>query len=149
MPRKVSILSYSECLIVTGSIENSKTSIEKARWGVNVRLKGTWEKVAKGDLLLLYVTKPICGIVGVASVEDKAEENNILWRDEAVVGRILYPYRILFKPVFILDEDKWETDRIVVKDLNVSVRAGLNSLRNPETVEKLLDRVRKSWGIKV
>lgn len=51
----------------------------------------------------------------------KAEENNILWRDEAVVGRVIYPYRIVFKPVFILDGEKWETGRITVKDLNVSV----------------------------
>jgi hypothetical protein len=43
---------------------------------------------------------------------------------------VLYPYRILFKPLFVLSEDKWETDKIPVKDLNVSVRAGLNSLRN-------------------
>ncbi|MBO3798314.1 MAG: EVE domain-containing protein [Candidatus Brockarchaeota archaeon] len=135
--------------IVTGSPLNLKTSLQKARWGVNKRLKNSWEKVFKGDLLLFYVTSPVCGIVGVASVEGKAEENNILWHDEAVVGRAIYPYRIIFKPLFILDEEKWETDKIVVKDLNVSVRAGLNSLRNPETVEKLLDRVRKSWGIKV
>ncbi|MEM3387809.1 MAG: EVE domain-containing protein [Thermoproteota archaeon] len=134
--------------IVTGSPLNLKTSLQKARWGVNKRLKNSWEKVFKGDLLLFYVTSPVCGIVGVASVEGKAEENNILWHDEAVVGRAIYPYRIIFKPLFILDEEKWEKDKIAVKDFNVSVRAGLNSLRNPETVEKLLDRVRKSWGIK-
>ncbi|MEM2980551.1 MAG: hypothetical protein QW385_04170, partial [Thermoproteota archaeon] len=99
--------------VATGSMQNSKT---------------------QGDLLLLYVTGPVRGIVGIARVEEKAEENNILWRDEAVVGRVLYPYRILFKPLFILDEDKWETDKIAVKDLNVSVRAGLNSLRNPDTL---------------
>ncbi|MEM2050490.1 MAG: hypothetical protein QXZ11_05150 [Thermoproteota archaeon] len=135
--------------IVSGSAGNLKTSIEKGKWGVNMRLKNSWNRVAQGDLLLFYVTSPVCGIVGVASVEGKAEENNILWRDEAVVGRALYPYRILFKPVFILDEDKWETGRIPVKDLNVSVRAGLNSLRNQDTVEKLLDRIRGSWGVKL
>ncbi|MEM3388930.1 MAG: EVE domain-containing protein [Thermoproteota archaeon] len=135
--------------IVTGSAGNLKTSLEKGKWGVNKMLKNSWERVAQGDLLLFYVTSPVYGIVGVASVEGKAEENNILWRDEAVVGRALYPYRILFKPVFILDEDKWETGRIPVKDLNVSVRAGLNSLRNQDAVEKLLYRVRKSWGVKV
>ncbi|MBO3797353.1 MAG: EVE domain-containing protein [Thermoproteota archaeon] len=135
--------------IVSGSAGNLKTSIEKGKWGVNMRLKNSWNRVAQGDLLLFYVTSPVRGIVGVASVEGKAEENNILWRDEAVVGRVLYPYRILFKPVFILDEDKWETGRIPVKDLNVSVRAGLNSLRNQDTVEKLLDRIRGSWGVKL
>jgi len=48
-----------------------------------------------------------------------------------------------------LDEEKWETGKISVKDLNVSVRAGLNSLRNQDTVEKLLNRVRSSWGVKI
>jgi hypothetical protein len=49
----------------------------------------------------------------------------------------------------VLSEDKWETGKIPVKDLNVSVRAGLNSLRNQDTVEKLLNRVRNTWGVKV
>ncbi|MEM2930973.1 MAG: EVE domain-containing protein [Thermoproteota archaeon] len=135
--------------IATGPVQNAKTSFERVKWGVNKRLKNSWDRIAQGDLLLFYVTSPVRGIVGVARVEDKVEENNILWHDEEVVGRTLYPYRILFKPLFILDEDKWETDKIAVKDLNVSVRAGLNSLRNPDTVEKLLVRVRGSWGVKV
>ncbi|MEM3465252.1 MAG: EVE domain-containing protein [Candidatus Jordarchaeales archaeon] len=74
--------------MVTGSAGNLKTSLEKDKWGVNRRLKNTWERVAKGDLLLFYVTSPVCGIVGVASVEGKSEENNILWHDEAVVGEL-------------------------------------------------------------
>ena len=61
----------------------------------------------------------------------------------------LHPYRILFKSVFILDEEKWGTNRITVKDLNVSVRAGLNSVRDQDAVEKLLGRVRGSWGVKL
>lgn len=60
--------------IVTGSAGNLKTSIEKARWGVNERLKNAWDIVARGDLLLFYVTSPVCGVVGVASVEDKTVE---------------------------------------------------------------------------
>ncbi|MEM4230181.1 MAG: hypothetical protein QXZ66_10540, partial [Thermoproteota archaeon] len=63
---------------VTGSAGNLKTSLKKGKWGVNMRLKNSWNRVAQGDLLLFYVTSPVCGIVGVASVEGKAEENNIL-----------------------------------------------------------------------
>ncbi|MBO3842456.1 MAG: hypothetical protein FGF48_08595 [Candidatus Brockarchaeota archaeon] len=48
----------------------------------------------------------------------RVEENSILWRDEAIVGRVIYPYRIVFKPVFILDEDKWEKDKITAKDFS-------------------------------
>ncbi|MEM3465257.1 MAG: hypothetical protein QW566_02180 [Candidatus Jordarchaeales archaeon] len=39
-----------------------------------------------------------------------------------------------------------ESKRITVNDPNVSVRTGLNSLSNQDTVEKLLDRVRKIMG---
>ena len=56
---------------------------------------------------------------------------------------------MLFKPLFALNEDKWETNKGVIKDLNVSVRAGVNSVRNQDAVEKLLDRVRGSWRVKV
>jgi hypothetical protein len=55
----------------------------------------------------------------------------------------------MFKPLFVLDENRWKTDRIQIKDLNVSVRAGLNSLKNQDAVGKLLDRIRKMWGVKV
>ncbi|MBO3840280.1 MAG: hypothetical protein QXR44_04395 [Thermoproteota archaeon] len=82
-------------------------------------------------------------------VGHKAEKNNILWHDEAVVGRVISPYRIIFKPLFVLREEKWATDKIAVKDLNVSVRAGLNSVKNEDAVEKLLNRIRGSWGVKV
>jgi hypothetical protein len=135
--------------VAAGSSLNLRTSLEKGKWGVNKRLKGAWERVSSGDLLLFYVTSPVRGIVGFASVEGKAMEESILWHDEAVVGRVLYPYRILFKPLFVLSEDRWETDRIQIKDLNVSVRAGLNSLKNQDAVGKLLDRIRKTWGVKV
>jgi predicted RNA-binding protein with PUA-like domain len=135
--------------IASGSSLNLKTSLEKGKWGVNKRLKNTWERVANGDLLFFYVTSPVCGIVGIANVEGKTIEESILWHDEAVVGRVLYPYRIMFKPLFVLDEDRWKTDRIQIKDLNVSVRAGLNSLKNQDAVGKLLDRIRKMWGVKV
>ena len=37
--------------ITTGSSINLKTSLEKGKWGMNRRLKNTWDRVAKGDLL--------------------------------------------------------------------------------------------------
>jgi hypothetical protein len=134
--------------VAAGSPSNLKTSLQRGRWGVNARLKGSWERVSNGDLFLFYVTSPVRGIVSVASVEGKAVEDNILWRDEAVIGRALYPYRVLFKPLFVLEEDEWEASKIPVRDLNVSVRAGLNGLRNQDTVRKLLSRVKKSWGVR-
>jgi predicted RNA-binding protein len=87
-----------EVWIVVSSVQNVKTSFENNKWGVTTRLKGVWEKVAKGDLLVFYVTSLVRGAVGIAFVEDKIEESTTLWQDELVVGRAIYPYRILFKP---------------------------------------------------
>ncbi len=135
--------------IVTGSPLNLKTSLQKARWGVNRGLKNTWDRVTVDDLLLFYVTSPVRGVVGVANVKGKAEENDILWRDEAVVGRVLYPYRITFKTMFVLKEEKWESDRIKINDLKISIRAGINPIKNEETLNELLDRIAKSWNVKI
>jgi len=107
------------------------------------------KKVAKGDLLVFYVTSPVRGAVGIAFVEDKIEESTTLWQDELVVGRALYPYRILFKPIFILEKEKWESNKITIKDLRVSVRAGINHLKNEDAKNKLLERISKSWRIKI
>lgn len=128
--------------IATGSAVNLKTSLEKGKWGVNKRLKNSWERVSQGDKShLRHRRHRYC--------RGKAEENNILWHDEEVVGRVIYPYRMIFKPLFVLREEKWATDKIAVKDLNLSVRAGLNSVKNEDAVEKLLNRIRGSWGVKV
>jgi predicted RNA-binding protein len=135
--------------VVVSSAQNVKTSFENNKWGVSTRLKGVWEKVAKGDLLIFYVTSPVRGIVGVAFVEGKIEEHTTLWQDELVVGRALYPYRILFKPIFILEKEKWESNKITIKDLKVSVQAGINHLKNEDAINKLLERISKSWGIKI
>ncbi|MBO3810141.1 MAG: hypothetical protein FGF50_11195 [Candidatus Brockarchaeota archaeon] len=50
----------------------------KGNGAITKRLKNTWERVTRGDLLLFYVTSPVCGVVGIASVKGKAEENNVL-----------------------------------------------------------------------
>ena len=135
--------------IVASSMKNAKTSFENNKWGVSTRLKGVWEKVAEGDLLVFYITSPIHGVVGVAFVEDKIEESTMLWQDELMARKALYPYRILFKPIFILEKEKWESNKITIKDLKVSVQAGINHLKNEDAKNKLLERISKSWGIKI
>lgn len=54
--------------MATGSLQNSKTSFEKGKWGVNKRLRKTWERVAKDDTILFYISNPVCGIVGAGIV---------------------------------------------------------------------------------
>jgi predicted RNA-binding protein with PUA-like domain len=143
------MISYMEVWVAVGSAQNSRTSFKNNKWGVNSRLRGAWEKIAVGDLMVFYVTNPVGGIVGVASVEGKAEEELMLWRDEYAVGRVLYPFRVNFKPIFVLEEERWSTDKVTIKGLRISVQSGINHVKNEDALKILLNRVSKSWGIRV
>ncbi len=68
-------------------------------------------------------------------IHESEEENTMVWHDEAVVGKVLYPYRIIFKTIFLLDEDKWESEKITVKDLRISVQAGINPVKDEDILK--------------
>ncbi|MEM2087939.1 MAG: hypothetical protein QXF52_04610 [Thermoproteota archaeon] len=134
--------------VATGSSRNLRISLEKGKWSVNRRL------ILRRELPRATYSSSMSRAPSAASWVSPVSRIRLRKTVFSGVTRLLLegyytPYRILFKTIFVLDENKWETGRIPVKDFNVSVRAGLNSLRNQDAMEKLLERIRGSWGVKV
>ena len=134
--------------ISAGPRDSWRVALEKGGvWAVRdgERLLGWWRETEPGDLLFLYVTDPVSGVVGVGRVTGTREDREPRWPDELRAGESKYPYRIDFDPIRCLSPDEWRDRRIGVDDLVISTFGGLKPIRDEESLAALLDRCRRSW----
>lgn len=130
--------------ILTGSLENWETAISNSMWGVREGLKIRWNKINISDILFFYVKSPISGIIGVGKVTDKFQGKNQLWRDEIQENKIIYPYRFEFKILYVLPKP-WKDKKISA--IGLGIQAGLNPLRNKQSIEKIIVQIKEIWNI--
>lgn len=130
--------------VLSGSLENWETALNHKKWGVKPNLEKSWYRLEEGDALAFYVTKPVKGIIGFGKVKKKLQENYPLWKDEIRSNKVVYPYRWLFE-IDALAEQPWSENKIVISDLGIEIRAGLNSLKNKSVITTLLGRVSLQW----
>jgi len=130
--------------VLSGSLENWETGLNYKKWGVRITLEKLWQRLQEGDNLAFYVTKPVKGIVGFGRITKKFEENYPLWKDEIRANKVIYPFRWSFQ-IVALAEQPWAENKIVISDLAVEIRAGLNSISNRSTINTLLGRASLQW----
>lgn len=135
--------------ILTGNEENWETALSSGNvWGVREgNLVGYWKKLEKDDLLLFYVTSPIAGVIGVGRLESKFKQDKPLWPDEIRAKKVIYPYRFDFKILGVVSPEKWQLENISVRDLNANIRAGINSVKNPQVIKEIIARLNERWEI--
>ena len=83
--------------ILVGDRPNWETAIEKKIWGFTENARGFWNTIEIGDLLAFYSTVPIKKIFGFAKITDKFKEDKLVWNDEKIFKRALWPFRIRFE----------------------------------------------------
>lgn len=134
--------------ISVGSIKNWETAISGNIWGVKESQKNIWEKLQKGDLLFLYATAPVKGIIGVARIENKIIQDKPLWPEELKRNQVIWKYRFEFKVEYLLPRNDWTSKKVDVKELKikVSVMSGLSRIRDFESVRSLLEEIDKRWN---
>jgi hypothetical protein len=125
--------------ILSGTPSNWKVAFGRNIWGVKSKHKALWQQIKKDDVLFLYATKPISGLIGIAKATGVMKEKEPYWPDEIIEGRVKYPYRIEFKPVKILDERDWESRKISISHLGSIYFQGINPIRNKELLKRLDD----------
>jgi len=135
-----------EIWLSTGTEENWDTAISGNIWGVVEGLKHYWDRINKGDLLFFYAKAPVKGIVGVARIENKFKQDKPLWAKELKENKVIWPYRYDFKVEFVLPRSEWETKKVSVNDLKVGIQAGLNPIKDKESIKLLLQRINQSWN---
>lgn len=76
--------------------DNWKISVEKNLWGIAQRYRGVTKKVAKGDILLMFISKmrPYGFHGAFEVVGDWVMSNEPLWADEIAGHRVIYPFRV-------------------------------------------------------
>jgi predicted RNA-binding protein with PUA-like domain len=135
-----------ELWLSTGTEENWETAISGNIWGVVKGLKHYWDRINKGDLLFFYAKAPVKGIVGVARIENKFKQDKPLWKKELKENKVIWPYRYDFRVEFVLPRSEWETKKIAVNDLKVGIQAGLNPIKDKESIKLLISRINQSWN---
>ena len=89
--------------ILVGDKRTSKIAFTKNVWGFTKKTIKLWDAVEKGDNVCFYITKPIKKIVGFGKIEEKFESTEIFWPDEILFKKILWPYRLEFRPIIVIN----------------------------------------------
>lgn len=135
--------------VLTGNEENWEVAVRDKIWGVKEgKLKSSWDKLEKGDLLLFYAKSPIGGLIGLGLVESKFKQDKPLWPDEVRENKVIYPYRFGFNIVYYLPTS-WIDKNINVADLKLPYQAGLNSLSREDAINEILKRVKDKWNVEL
>jgi hypothetical protein len=132
--------------VSVGPPETWEVSISWNIWGVVEELKSVWDKLEKGDLLLFYATSPIKGIIGVGKVKNKFRQDKPLWAKEIEENKVIWPYRYEFEVEFALPRNEWKNKKVSITGLNISVRAGLNLIKDKEAIKLLLQKMDEVWN---
>ncbi|MCK4731207.1 MAG: EVE domain-containing protein [Methanophagales archaeon] len=139
--------------IVPGSEKNWKQALtSKGIWGLEQKTldKVYWLALAPNDLTLFYVTGKVKGIVGYGIIRSKFYQDVPLWDAEIREGRVKWPLRFEFDVGFILPENRWTDERIllaggghfrqplILQERN-SIRQIVRELNPNASIEELLD----------
>lgn len=123
--------------IIIGPKESWEIAFEQGGiWGVKDLLYPEWKALEKEDIIFFYATKPVSGVIGVGRVQTKFIQDKPLWPDEIAAGEVLYPYRFEFHNDYVLEQDRWKSDRIKVPLTIQEMRRGINLLLE-RTIDKL------------
>lgn len=111
--------------LVVGTERNWKVAFENRNiWGLKDfrELSSLWNMLREGDGLLLYVSKPIHGIIGFGRVATKFRQTNPLWPEEIRRNEVIWPLRFEFDIDYCLPPHLWRTHKYTSQDLQFITR---------------------------
>ncbi len=117
--------------LVIGSLENWLTSLRQPipLWGLRPTYAGSFESLNAGDIVWIYATNPIKGVVGVASVKDKyVDESSLVWPEEIEKAHVIWPLRFRLQILKYLPESLWRTARISINEFDLNWQRGFQAL---------------------
>lgn len=111
--------------LLVGSEKNWKVAFENnSIWGLKEfrELKSLWNMLREGDGLLLYVSKPVHGIIGFGHVVTKFRQTNPLWPEEIKRNEVIWPLRFEFDIEYCLPPSMWKSHKYTSHDLQMISR---------------------------
>lgn len=135
-----------ETWISVGTPKNWEKAISEKIWGVRERLKKYWDKITKGDLLFIYASSPISGIIGVVRINNKFKQDKPLWSEEIKKNKVIWPYRYDFEVEFVLPKSEWESKKISTTKFKIRKGYGLSRIVDKNVAEALLQHMDQAWN---
>jgi len=116
--------------LAVGSPDHWRVAFENGNiWGLQSIKRRWWERLSEGDGLVLYVTRPVGGAIGIGKVRTKFKQDKPLWPKEVQSKRVLWPLRFEFDVEFCFRPDSWKSHRLEVDALRAIVQAGFQPLK--------------------
>jgi hypothetical protein len=117
--------------LVVGTPENWHTAFDYGGiWGLRPTQKRYWDRLQENrDLILMYVTSPISGVVGSGIVRTKLHQISPLWPEERGKNAVIWPFRFEFDVLSnCLPPSQWADGRVALDELKSRVRSGFQEL---------------------
>jgi len=141
--------TYLNSWLVIGIPQNWETALSQPVpiWGLKERYKLEFQTLSIGDVLWLYATRPVKGVVGVGAVKDKYVDNvNLVWPEELEKGKTIWPLRFRIHILKILPRSLWKTERIRIDDFRLFWQLGFQKLTEKHATE-LLKRAGRTFKL--
>jgi len=135
--------------LLSGDAENWEKSIAKSIWGVKERFKGSWDRLAKGDLLFFYATSPVKGIVGIGKATTKFKQDKPLWKEEIDASKAIWTYRFEFTTLYVLLRPDWNKRSIKLSEVSMApsrAMAGITQLHSNSETVAISEMVNEKWA---
>lgn len=131
----------SNYYVLVGDHATWEVSLQNKIWGFSEHTRGYWKRTEKGDLLAFYVTFPTKKVIGFGRINEKFKDDEVLWPDEKIFGKVIWPYRLKFDILYLLAN--WQMGIPVPKEIM------LNTGRKLIEKAKFISLVKKAdyrWG---
>ncbi len=116
-------------------------------WGLKESFQLEFNSLRIGDLLWLYATSPIKGVIGVGTVKDKyVDIKNLVWEKEIEEEKVIWPLRFRIHVLRVLPMKDWTKRQIKIEDFNIFWQRGFHLL-TPEHAMELMRRASDIFGV--
>lgn len=116
-------------------------------WGLKESFQLEFNSLRIGDLLWLYATSPIKGVIGVGTVKDKyVDIKNLVWGKEIEEKKVIWPLRFRIHVLRVLPMKDWTKRQIKIEDFNIFWQRGFHLL-TPEHAMELMRRASDIFGV--
>ncbi|MCS7138334.1 MAG: EVE domain-containing protein, partial [Candidatus Caldarchaeum sp.] len=132
--------------IASGSPEHWQIALAMGKiWGLvdKPSMFKRWQKIKEGDKILMYVTRPVGGVVGYGTILKKFKQDRPLWPLEVKKNEVIWPYRFEFDVDYIIPQEKWVESKVATKYITAIASAGFQLLKKYYEVVEVIELLKQ------
>lgn len=131
-----------QCWVAVGDQANWDTGLSSGQiWGLVSSHQNHWDRMESGDILLMYVTAPVKGVVGAGLIRRKFRQTSPLWKEEIEENRVIWELRFEFDVLMLLPVERWRQCSVSGREHGLALMAGISPVA-PEKAVPVLEELR-------